>query len=72
MNYIQKYYKEFLPQIMMNLKLYKDTRSEEDQDPVFSSSESNLFHILEVLGDDSIDISTDFIESIILSLSVYV
>ena len=60
--YILKYYKEFLPPMMLNLNLVQEDESGEGN-TIFSATINALTPINEVLGDECIEINTDFIDS---------
>lgn len=60
--YTLKYYREFLPPIMLNLKLFKEDDGDM-QNSIFSASINALIPINQCLVDECIAINTDFIES---------
>lgn len=60
--YVLKYYKDFLPPMMLNLNLVQDDDSGEGN-TIFSATINALIPINEVLGDECIEINTDFIDS---------
>ena len=61
-NYIQKHYKTFAPKVMKCLLLYSPNDDQAGANSIFNSSLFLMNFVNEILGDECIDINTQFLE----------